>query len=111
MNKWPGRKSLVKPPASQFYAEGFSKSSLNGLWMSDFGEMFAIKNERFFWTDGHKNYIHGVMKIMPDYVVASIENSDQVITYQYKLKGDELITRDKGGKVRVFTHMDIGPDR
>lgn len=92
------RKSVVKPPASRLYAEGFSKSSLNGLWMSDFGEMFAIKNGRFFWTDGQKNYIHGVMEITSDHVVASIENSDKVITYQYKIKGDELITRDKGAQ-------------
>ena len=82
------RKSVAKPPASQLYAEGFSKSSLNGLWMSDYGEMFAIKNGRFFWTDGQKNYIHGVMEITNDHVVASIENSDRVITYQYKIKGD-----------------------
>lgn len=79
-----------------------SSNSLNGLWVGDDGEMLGIKNDQFFWTDGQELHMSGLMNVSDDHVVANIDGSNEQISYDYRVQGNELLTRDEGGVIRVF---------
>jgi hypothetical protein len=77
-------------------------NSLNGLWIGEDGEMLGIKNDQFLWTDGQDMHMTGLMNVTSDHVVANIDGSDRQISYDYKVQGDELLTKDSSGTIRYF---------
>lgn len=88
----------------------WSSSSLNGLWISEDGEMLGVKNDQFLWTDGQDTHLSGLMNIENGHVDASIDGSDQQISYDYRVQGNELLTRDNSGVVRSFWRYQPGLD-
>jgi hypothetical protein len=77
-------------------------NSLNGLWVGEDGEMLGIKNDQFLWTDGHDQHMTGLMNISEDHVEANIDGSDRQISYDYRVQGNELLTKDASGVIRRF---------
>ena len=64
--------------------------------------MLGIKNDQFFWTDGQELHMSGLMNVSDDHVVANNDGSNEQISYDYRVQGNELLTRDEGGVVRIF---------
>jgi len=85
------------------------RNTLSGLWIGEDGEMLGIKNDQFLWTDGHDRHMTGLMNITDDHVDASVDGSDRQISYDYKVRGNELLTKDSGGTVRHFRRYQARP--
>ncbi len=78
---------------------------LNGVWVTDSGEMLGIKNRRFLWSDGKSRYLTGNIKVLPDTLVASVDGNKRVMRFGYRLRNNRLLTQDPDGLVRVFSRM------
>lgn len=85
-----------------------SNQSLNGLWVNEEGEMLGIKNDQFLWTDGKDTYMSGLMNISGDHVEANVDGSNEQISYDYRVQGNELLTRDASGVIRSFWRYQPG---
>lgn len=83
-------------------------NSLNGLWIAEDGEMLGIKHDQFFWTDGRDAYMSGLMDISDDHVIANIDGSNDQISYEYRVQGNDLLTRDSGGVIHNFRRYPVG---
>lgn len=70
--------------------------------------MLGIQNNQFFWTDGRDAYTSGLMNISKSHVVANVDGSNRQISYQYRVKGNELLTRDESGVIRRFWRYPTG---
>ena len=84
-------------------------NSLNGLWVGPEGEMLGVKNDQFLWTDGRDQHMSGLMNVTEDHVVANIDGSNRQISYDYKVQGNELLTKDAGGVIRNYRRYSVGP--
>jgi len=84
-------------------------NSLNGLWIGEAGEMLGIRDDQFLWTDGRDRHMSGLMNISEDHVVANVDGSNRQISYDYKVQGNELLTKDSSGVIRHFRRYPSGP--
>ncbi len=84
-------------------------NSLSGLWIGEDGEMLGIKNDQFLWTDGQDKHMTGLMNISDDHVEANIDGSDRQISYDYRVQGNELLTKDSSGVLRRFRRYQAVP--
>lgn len=92
-----------KPCVTDFC--GLKKPDLNGLWVSDTGEMLGIKNNSYLWSDGDSRYLTGRIKVQNKYLRTSIDGHPQLMHFKYKHSGDHLLTKGENGKVREFVRM------
>lgn len=81
--------------------------NLDGLWVTSNGEMLGLRDGRFLWSDGDTGYATGVIERTPRTMRAYIDNSNQQIVYRYKLRGNEMLTMDGTGTLRVFRHVPV----
>ena len=97
------KKTRQKPCITEFC--GLKKPNLNGLWVSQSGEMLGVKNDRYLWSDGHSRYLAGQIKIQNEYLLANVDDHDQLMRFKYKLAGNHLLTMQPDGTIREFTRM------
>jgi len=83
-------------------------NSLNGLWMGPDGEMLGVKNDQFLWTNGRDQHMSGLMNVTEDHVVANVDGSNRQISYDYKVQGNELLTKDASGVIRNYRRYPAG---
>lgn len=111
-NRYRSSANVWQPMRPSSCIEGsclsWSSGSLNGLWINEDGEMLGIKNDQFLWTDGLDMHLSGLMNISDDHVVANVDGSNQQISYDYRVQGNELLTRDDSGVVRNFWRYQPG---
>ena len=87
---------------------GVQSVYLNGLWITDSGEMLGIKNNRFLWSDGDSRYLTGTIRAIADTLVASVDGDEgRVMQYRYRIGNNRLVTQDPSGLVRVFTRVPV----
>jgi hypothetical protein len=96
-------KVYQKPCITDFC--GLKKPDLDGFWVAQNGEMLGIKNQQFLWSDGASRYLSGRIKIENEYLLASVEGHEQIMTFKYKLAGNHLLTLQPDGVIREFTRM------
>lgn len=84
---------------------GLEKPDLNGLWVSEMGEMLGIKDNSYLWSDGDSRYLTGRIKVENEYLLTSIDGSPQLVRFKYKYSGNHLLTSDPNGKIREFMRM------
>ncbi len=80
---------------------------LDGLWITDTGEMLGIKAQRFLWSDGDSRYLTGRIQALQDTLIASVDGDERVMSFQYRLENNRLLTQDPSGLVRVFTRVPV----
>jgi hypothetical protein len=97
------KKVYQKPCITDFC--GLKKPDLDGFWVAQNGEMLGIKNQQFLWSDGASRYLSGRIKIENEYLRASVEGHEQILTFKYKLAGNHLLTLQPDGVIREFTRM------
>ena len=81
---------------------GLQVPSLNGLWVSQEGEMLGIKNTNFLWSDGRSRHLSGTIKANKNYLLISADGYQQLMYFKYKLDGNYLLTMQPDGKTREF---------
>jgi hypothetical protein len=86
---------------------GLKKPDLNGLWVSQTGEMLGIKNDRYLWSDGDTRYLTGHMKIQNEYLLANVEGHDSLLRFKYKLADDHLLTLRPDGTISQFVRVPV----
>lgn len=87
---------------------GLMKPNMNGLWVTQDGEMLGIKGEKFLWADSSERYLAGYLKVENEYLVASVEGSERLMRFKYKLAGDHLLTMQPDGVIREFIRTSPG---
>ena len=92
-----------KPCVTEFC--GLKKPNLNGLWVSQDGEMLGINNHRYLWSDGSSRYLTGQIKVQNEYLVTSVDDHDKLIRFKYKLAANNLLTMQPDGTIREFKKM------
>ncbi|MFV2005139.1 MAG: hypothetical protein ACC650_08015 [Gammaproteobacteria bacterium] len=92
-----------KPCVTDFC--GLKKPNLNGLWVSQDGEMLGIKNKHYLWTDGNSRYLTGQLKVQNEYLLANIDGHKKLMRFKYKLAGNHLLTMQPDGKIREFVRL------
>ena len=97
-----------KPCVTDFC--GLSKPNINGVWVAQNGEILGIKNQDFLWSDGHSQYLTGLIKIQNEYLLAYIDEYERSMRFKYKLAGDNLLTLQPDGTVREFTRLRTNPN-
>ncbi len=97
------KKGIQKPCITDFC--GLKKPSLNGLWVTQSGEMLGINNKRYLWSDGDSRYLTGQIKVQNEYLVASVDEHEKLMRFKYKLAGNHLLTLGADGTVREFTRI------
>jgi hypothetical protein len=95
--------STQKPCVTEFC--GLKKPNLNGLWVSQSGEMLGINNHRYLWSDGSSRYLTGQVKIQNEYLTANVDDHEQILRFKYKLAGNHLLTMQPDGTIREFVKM------
>ncbi|MDQ7074062.1 MAG: hypothetical protein Q9O24_02685 [Gammaproteobacteria bacterium] len=96
-NGWP------QPPEHSPNAQ--EEHSLEGLWQGSGGEMIAIKDSRFLYSDKGSQKFSGYLSIGRDRFQASIPSHKTVANYQYWIKADKLTVRDEAGRVLYFQRV------
>lgn len=82
--------------------------TINGLWITDSGEMLGIKENRFLWSDGNSRYLTGNIRALGNTLVATVDGEEgAVMQYQYRLDNNRLITQDPAGLIRVFVRVPV----
>jgi hypothetical protein len=81
---------------------------MNGLWVAQDGEMLGISGEKFLWADSNERYLTGLLKIENEYLLASVEGSDRLLRFKYKIAGDHLLTMQPNGTIREFIRTTPG---
>jgi len=102
----PRGKSREKACITEFC--GLKKPNMTGLWVAQNGEMLGIKGEKFLWADSSERYLAGYLKIENEYLVASVEGSNRLMRFKYKLAGDHLLTMQPDGVIREFIRTSPG---
>ncbi len=92
-----------KPCVTEFC--GLKKPNLNGLWVSQTGEMLGINNHRYLWSDGNSRYLTGQIKVQNEYLVVNVDEHEQIMRFKYKLAGNQLLTMQPDGKIREFARL------
>ena len=94
---------------------GLKKPNINGLWVSQNGEMLGIKNGHFLWSDGTSRYLSGRMKLKSDYLLFSVDETStgpvgtqQIMQFKYKLAGNRLLTMQPDGVIKEFVRTAPG---
>ena len=80
-------------------------AKLNGVWVTQHGEMLAIKNQQFLWSDGRSNYLTGLIKTQRNVFSLKAKDNGTVVNYQYQLDNARFQTRDVNGVVRSFVRV------
>ena len=81
---------------------------MNGLWVAENGEMLGISGKKFLWGDAEERYLTGLIKIQNEYLLASVEGSERLMRFKYKLAGDHLLTMQPNGTIREFIRTTPG---
>ncbi|MBT8120306.1 MAG: hypothetical protein KJN89_11390 [Gammaproteobacteria bacterium] len=102
----PRNQVRERPCISEFC--GLKKPNLNGLWVAQDGEMLGISGEKFLWADTNERYLAGLIKIENEYLLASVEDSDRLLRFKYKIAGDHLLTMQPNGTIREFIRTTPG---
>lgn len=92
-----------KPCVTEFC--GLKKPNLNGLWVSQSGEMLGINDHRYLWSDGNSRYLTGQIKVQNEYLMANVDEHEQIMRFKYKLAGNQLLTMQPDGTIREFARM------
>ena len=74
---------------------------LDGVWVTQYGEMLGIKGRSFLWSDGKTRYLTGEFKRRESDFSLKIKSA-YVVSYQYIVDGNHMQTRDSNGIVRSF---------
>ena len=82
-------------------------AKLSGVWLTQHGEMLAIKNQQFLWSDGRANYLTGLIKAQGNVFSLKAKDNGLVVNYQYQLDNARLQTRDSNGVVRSFIRVPV----
>ena len=80
---------------------------LDGLWVTDTGEMLGIKKQRFLWSDGNSRYLTGTIQALQDILIAKVDGKETVMNFQYRLDENRLLTQGPDGQVRVFNRVPV----
>ncbi len=88
---------------------GLKKPNLNGLWVTQDGEMMGINNTRYLWNDGKSRYLKGQLKIQNEYLVASVDGHEKIMRFKYRLAGNHLLTMQPDGTIREFMRKPNNP--
>ena len=75
---------------------------LDGVWVTQYGEILGIKGRQFLWSDGKNHYLAGEFKRRANDFSLKVSQSGYVVNYEYRVDGNYMQTRDKGGIVRSF---------
>ncbi len=102
----PRNQVREKPCITEFC--GLKKPNLNGLWVAENGEMLGISGQKFLWGDAEERYLTGLIKIQNEYLLASVEGSERLMRFKYKLAGDHLLTMQPNGTIREFIRTTPG---
>lgn len=102
----PRNQVREKPCVTEFC--GLKKPNLNGLWVAENGEMLGISGQKFLWGDADERYLTGLLKIQNEYLLASVEGSERLMRFKYKLAGDHLLTMQPNGTTREFIRTTPG---
>ena len=102
--KQPPRGEIRQRPCVTEFC-GLKKPSLNGLWVTQNGEILGVNKQKFLWSDGTERYLTGEIKIQNEYLVARVEGREQLLHFKYKLAGDHLLTMQPDGMTREFIRM------
>ena len=92
-----------KPCVTEFC--GLKKPNLNGLWVSQDGEVLGISNHRYLWNDGSSRYLTGQIKVHNEYLIANVDDHEKIMRFKYKLAGNHLLTMQPEGTIREFNRM------
>ena len=84
---------------------GLKKPDINGLWVSQDGEMLGIRSDRYLWTDGVSRYLTGRIKLTNEYLLTNVEGYDTIMRFKYKLANDNLLTMQEDGTIREFVRV------
>jgi len=105
INKRPAR---LKQKACVTDFCGLEAPSLNGLWISQEGEMFGVKNNNFLWSDGQSRHLTGNLQFKNNYLLVNADGYQQPMYFKYKLDGNYLLTMQPDGRVREFRRVSNG---
>ena len=61
---------------------GLQAPSLNGLWVSQEGEMLGVKNSNFLWSDGQSRHLTGDIKLKNNYLLVSADGYQQLMYFK-----------------------------
>ena len=78
---------------------------LNGVWVTDYGEILGINNQQFLWSDGYANYLTGQIHSRDNVFSLKVQGDGPVSSYQYRVDQNRLQTRDSDGVVRSFIRV------
>ena len=104
---WFGQPSKVSYKRGAYHSDKSRYRRLNGLWIGNEGEMLGIRGDRFLWYDDRNQYARGRLSRSPTMMKASVDGTNDVISYHYRLSGDELVIMSRDGKMRVFNRMPL----
>lgn len=96
------------PPYSHLPVLTDSPLLLDGLWVTDSGEMLGIKAQRFLWSDGNSRYLTGQIQASQDHLLARVDGKEMTMSFQYRVEQNRLMTQDQNGLIRVFNRIPIG---
>jgi len=91
------------PQQAPYSAQG--NSVLEGMWRGSNGEMIAIKENRFLYSDQGTQKFSGYLSIGRDRFQATMPSSNAVANYEYWLKDNKLTVRDEAGRVLYFQRV------
>ena len=105
---WSGKTSQLNDDRDRSRS-GYSspESRLNGLWISDSGEMLGIRGDHFLWYDGNNRYANGKLIKTPTMIEARAEGTNKIIRYHYGFLGDELVTMSRKGRIHTYSPMPL----
>jgi len=98
------RSGWPQPPQQTPYGTQ-GHSTLEGMWQGSNGEMIAIKENRFLYSDKGTQKFSGYLSIGRDRFQATIPSSKTVASYEYWLKENKLTVRDEAGRVLYFQRV------
>jgi hypothetical protein len=101
--KRTNQETKSKPCVTEFC--GLKIPDINGIWVSQSGELLGIKGQRFFWSDGESRHLKGTMKIQNEYLMAYVTDYEKLMRYKYKLAGNQLLTMTRDGVIREFVRI------
>ncbi|MDQ7016650.1 MAG: hypothetical protein Q9N68_09780 [Gammaproteobacteria bacterium] len=94
------------PQPKERYSYGAQvEHSLEGLWQGSGGEMIAIKDSRFLYSDKGSQKFSGYLSIGRGRFQASIPSNKTVANYHYWIKDDKLTVKDEAGRVLYFQRV------
>lgn len=104
---WFGQPSRVSYNREAYRNDNRRYRRLNGLWIGNEGEMLGIRGDRFLWYDDRNQYAIGRLSKSPTMMKARVDGTNDVISYHYRLSGDELVIMSRDSRMRVFNRMPL----